>query len=92
MTEDGQITAAEFPAPLPTQGSTYTCVAPGRKNTITKPDTDPGLDATSEKCWPLSPWSQGGSAWQLPGHASLGSLARPNYTDRQLPGDVKFET
>lgn len=39
------------------------------------------------------PWSQGGNAWQLPGHASLGVAARPNYTVAGSSVErVQFET
>lgn len=38
------------------------------------------LEATSDNCWALQPWSQGGNAWQLPGHGSLSPAARQSLT------------
>lgn len=35
------------------------------------------LEAASDNCWASQPRSQGGNAWQLPGHGSLGPAARP---------------
>lgn len=38
------------------------------------------LEAASDNCWASQPRSQGGNAWQLPGHGSLGPAARPRLT------------